>query len=211
MTDPDSSRALTRGQARLLLDPGHYGLLQCLLRGEVSASEAARDLGWPLQRAHYKLGRFVKAGLARVAREDKRAGRAVKRYVSARPEWFVPFELTPAGTLGELIAGQLEPRMRLIYEALAADITRFSRQQGVTLYMQDGTLTVQLAPKELAQADARPDTPTLAQLTRHRLSPTRARALGERWRAVLQEFPDEDDPDARTFSLAVFFIEGDVT
>ena len=200
----------TTQQAKLLLDPEHYGLLQLLMRANtletgIAAAEVARDLGWTLQTAHYKLGRLVEAEIAVVSGEEKRAGRAVKRYSSVRPAWFVPFDLTPADTLGELIAAQLDPRMRRIYDRMAEEIMQISPHRGVTFKMQEGMLTVHLAPPDLEEADAPPITASLSSL---KLSPGRAREFHGKLIALAQEFIGTPDEGGEHYILGTFFIRG---
>ncbi len=205
MTGPGLSRARTERQAKLLLDPEHYGLLSLVMRGDVSAAEVARTLDWPLQTAHYKLGRLVEAEIAVVTGEEKRAGRAVKRYSSARPEWFVPYELTSAATLADLVAAQLEPRMRRVYDRMAEELTQFSPHQGVTLRMVGDVLTVRLAPPGTNEVGG---SSTSAALSGLRLSPERAREFHDKLEALAQEFVGAPDQDGEDHILGLFFIRG---
>lgn len=205
---PEASGEVTPAQAELLLDPQHYTLLQLLMRGEPSASELARELGVPLSRAHYLLGKFVAAGLARVAREEKRAGRAVKRYQSVRPEWFVPFEVTSATTLTELFTAQLEPRMAQVYALLARQALRGGARQGVTLRVQDGVLQVQLrsgAPENRDETRT-----TTGQVSGLRLSAERARDFRARLEALAAEFQTTPNDEGETFTLGLFFVQGEL-
>lgn len=148
---------------------------------------------------------MIKAEIAVVTGEEKRAGRAVKRYASARPEWFVPFEITPAGTLGELIAAQLDPRMRRVYNRLAEETMLLGPQQGVTLRMQEDVLTVRLAPPEASEPGT---VPFSAQLSGLLLSPERAQEFHDRLEALGKEFTGTPDTEGEHYILGLFFIRG---
>ncbi len=211
MTDPKRS-GVTREQAALLLDPKHFRLIELLLLGEVSASEVARRLDLPIQRAYDRLRRLLAAGIA-VAREEKRAGRTVtghtvKLYASARQEWTVPFGLTSAATLTDLFAQQAEPRMRRLYEHLGSRVSG-AALQGVTLRLHEGHLWAQLLPDAAHEGGLLNGQPFLTSVGGVRFTPERAGVFRDRLQALLGEFA-EDDPGAPVYGLCVFFLQGDL-
>lgn len=207
MTGPDSRsprrQEATREQARVLLDPDQFGLLQLLMSGEVSASGAARTLALPLSQVHYRLARLCAAGVAEVAREERRAGRAVKHYRSAAPEWYVPYEHTEAETATDLIGGQIEPRMREVYADIARLVLDRVDRHGVVLRVRGGQLNVQLAPDEVL---ADPPPGVIGFLGALRLPPQRARELQERLRAVISEFNALDEEGQPEHRFGVFLV-----
>lgn len=69
-------------------------VLLCVLGRERTASEVAADTGLTLNAAYLQLRLLCGVGLARIAREVPRGGRAVKHYASVADRLFVPFELT---------------------------------------------------------------------------------------------------------------------
>ena len=95
--------ARTPEQARLLQEMAYVSTLGRLLKGEASASEVAKDTSQSLQRAHHRLTRLLQEGLIEVRAERPRGGRAIKIYGAVAKEYRVPFSLTDAAIVGELI------------------------------------------------------------------------------------------------------------
>lgn len=114
-------------QARLLTDPRSKAFFKPFLARERSVAEAARLLGCPLNTMIYRVGTFVRAGLLRVVREDKRPGRAVRVYRSVHDAYFVPFALTPYATLEERLEVQAAPIFANLIQAYAAALRRSDR------------------------------------------------------------------------------------
>lgn len=207
MTGPISSRATTERQAALLLDPANYRLLDALMGRACSAGDVARTLGEDVRRAHYRLRRFVDAGLVEIVGEEKRAGRPIKRY-AMHAHWFVPFELTSAETLEGLLSDQLGPRLERFVGLLARDLhetagvgVRFERGE-------DGVLNVRLYD---GGAAARPDAPVIANWGRLRLSDAQARSLLRDLQSVLDRYEALADDAAEPFTIGVFLAAGDIT
>lgn len=119
MTDPT--------QARLLTDPRSKAFFKPFLVRERSVTEAARLLGCPLNTMLYRVGTLVRAGLLRVVREERRAGRAVKVYRSVHDAYFVPFALTLYATLEERLEVQAAPIFANLIRAYAAALHRSDR------------------------------------------------------------------------------------
>lgn len=105
--------------ARLLTHPGSVRFFKPFIARELSASEAAEELGCQLNTMLYRIGTFLEAGLLRVTREQKRAGRPVKRYRAVADAFFIPFSLTPYATLEEGLGAQLEPLWETMLRGLA--------------------------------------------------------------------------------------------
>jgi DNA-binding transcriptional ArsR family regulator len=61
-----------------------------LAASERSLQELARATGLSLGLLHYHVGRLRALGLVEIAREERRAGRPVKRYRAAAKRFFVP-------------------------------------------------------------------------------------------------------------------------
>lgn len=112
--------ATTVEQARLLLDIPMYGVLGAVLRGPISASDAARSAHIPLKRAHAMLTRLLRAGLIEVAGERPRGGRPVKLYRAVAKAYRVPFSLTDAATSTELVRAMQAPFVAAYSRSLGA-------------------------------------------------------------------------------------------
>jgi len=102
---------------------------------------AARCLDLDLRAVHRDVRALHVAGLLRLVREQKRAGRAMKVYAAAAPAFFVPFSVTGAADLGELGAEHTRRYERLFRSAFGREFERLhheqggGRQWGVRLYL----------------------------------------------------------------------------
>ncbi len=105
----------------MLLDHLYGKVLGAVMVGQASASEVAARAELPLGRAHHRLTRLLEAGLIWVAGEQKRGGRAVKVYRAA-VSYTVPFELTEAATVEELMAQMYRPFMAALIRHQAATL-----------------------------------------------------------------------------------------
>lgn len=88
-------------QARILLDEARVRFFRPFLARERTVTEAAEEVGCKPSVMLYRVGTLLRAGLLRVVRERKRAGRPVKVYRSVYDAYFVPYALTPFATLEE--------------------------------------------------------------------------------------------------------------
>jgi hypothetical protein len=103
MEQPDHSRAyrISGGAEAAALDhPVRSRLLMACARRERSLTELAREIGEPLPKLHYHLGRLATAGLLRQSRTQARAGRPV-RYYRAIAESFLISLADMAETVSE--------------------------------------------------------------------------------------------------------------
>lgn len=102
MSDPDSCRwhtINTGAQARLFADDACERLLAALLKEPATAAALAEGLGQPLDRVQYRLKKLLGAGLIRVERLEKRAGRPQKVYAPIAEGFFVPYSAFDYTTL----------------------------------------------------------------------------------------------------------------
>jgi hypothetical protein len=106
-------------KARFLSDPESRKYLQPFFLKDRSLKEASGLLGCSLQAIFYRVKIFEKAGLLKVVRREKRAGRAVKRYKTVSDVFFVPFNITPYAVIEENLFNQLNPRLTLILRGVA--------------------------------------------------------------------------------------------
>lgn len=134
-------RATTAAQAKLLLFVKAGAVLGALLGVEEgrTAAEIARDVEQPLSGVHRILGQLLAAELISVIGTRPRAGRACKLYAARAITYEVPFALSDATTLQEMMALQYRP----FFEAFLHHQARLLSQQGrdvLRLGMRDGQL-----------------------------------------------------------------------
>lgn len=89
----------------LLLNMQAAKHLAPFMRTEHSLGSAAAELDRRPSSVAYWVGRFVKAGLLVVAREQPRAGKAIPFYRAAADEFQVPFDAMPKGSREEFLHG----------------------------------------------------------------------------------------------------------
>ena len=118
---PEPFTVQTAAQARLLLNHTYGRVLGAVMAGDASASGVAARAELPLGRAHHRLTRLLDAGLIWVGAEQKRGGRAVKLYRAAA-SYTVPFELSEASTVEELMAQMFRPFMAALIRHQAATL-----------------------------------------------------------------------------------------
>ena len=107
---PQTFTATTPAQARLLLSLRAGWVLGALLgAGPLGAAEIARAVQQPLSRVHRTLRQLLSADLIVLAGVRPRAGRPVKLYAALAAAYEVPFRLSDAATLRELMATQYRP------------------------------------------------------------------------------------------------------
>lgn len=211
MTHEDSSRLPSRwadaGQAALLLDVGLRPALNALMVAPLSAGELAKKLDVNIQRAHYLIGKFERAGLAELDSVQPRAGRAIRRW-RIHPDWYVPFDVTQAASLTELVQGQLVPRMAAFSGLLVRQLYGLQQVWGFRVWHNQSAVNMSLlAPDGTTPFDG---PPILANLGSLSLTPDRARALQARLMAVMDEFQDASLAESRTYTAGLLLVEGEV-
>jgi DNA-binding transcriptional ArsR family regulator len=93
-------------QAAAFSDPLRRRLILSLSFREGSVTDMARALELDIKRVHYHVTALVEIGLLHVAREERRAGRAVKKYRAVASSFFVPDGLAPRSP-GDLLVEEL--------------------------------------------------------------------------------------------------------
>ncbi|EYB69757.1 hypothetical protein DEIPH_ctg002orf0086 [Deinococcus phoenicis] len=105
--------------AQLLLDPDARRVLKPFFGSGATVTQAARALGLKPNTLLRQVQRLVALGLLHVSGEERRAGRAIKHYRVTGEDFFVPFHVTDALTLEDLLMRAVEEPNRLIARSLA--------------------------------------------------------------------------------------------
>ena len=142
MKQPDLSsahRIKARDQALALDHPIRSRMLMACANRERTLTELAANLGQPLPKLHYHLGRLTKSGLLRVSRIEPRAGRPIRHY-RAIAEAFLLSVSDLAEPIGEKLARELR-------QSLAEDANR--RDQSLLYHLDEaGRFRVRLTDSE---------------------------------------------------------------
>jgi hypothetical protein len=113
-------------QARLLTHPESFKYFEPFIARERTVSQAAEEVGCKLDTMLYRVKTFLKAGLLKISRLEKRAGRPIKHYRSNAGGYFIPFAVTPYADLAE----RLKESFREDHERLARNLAKRLSQRG---------------------------------------------------------------------------------
>lgn len=200
------ARTATARQAALLLDPALDPLLSALARageGGAGAADLARRAGAPLSTTHARLERLRGAGVVEEAGARTRAGRPVRLYRLPLP-WHIPFEVTPAATLRELLGGGFERRLRGHLDRLAGRMGVLGERWSLTLDRSEPGELLHIFGHGGSGGRPLPPEPLLASGADLRLTPARAGELQRRLWEVLEEYSRTQDPgDVPGWSVTV--------
>ncbi|MFO7544058.1 MAG: hypothetical protein R6W77_01020 [Trueperaceae bacterium] len=207
------------GQAGMLMDMEVRRYFEPFLAREKSVSEAAAEVGCDPSVMLYRVGRFVRAGLLRVVRERRRAGRAIKVYRSSHDAYLVPYASTAFATLEEAFAAGYEANARRVARLVARQFRQRS-WDGYRLYRQpSGETWFEGAPDEDRMIDMtdldRP--PGLDYVIDVPLTEAEARQVQAMLVDILKRFgPIEerrertDDKEHTPYMLSVAFVRAEV-
>lgn len=198
MTQP---RVATAEQARTLLRQELFPLLTALIGGPISVGELAPRVQASLRQVYHHLQTLLEAGVAEVAGERPRAGRAIKLYWVPAP-WFIPFEVTGAAHLTEFLGSQLLPRLESIVALGAAQLLAEGPDWGY--WLEADRLGLGTPAGLLSFTQGLP-TPLALSVGGLRLGPVQARAFQERLEALLEEYGQLSGTQTggQTYSIAV--------
>jgi hypothetical protein len=110
----------------LLLKLAATRCLGPFMRTEHTLGSAAAELEMPASSLAYYVGRFVKAGLVQVAREQPRAGKPIPVYRSTADAFHVPFDAMPPGRRDEFLNGS----RKLVLGEFTAAVDRAIMNEG---------------------------------------------------------------------------------
>lgn len=120
-------------QARLLSDPKAFRYFEPFLARESTVSSAAEIVGCGVDAMLYRVRSFCKAGLLRVIRVERRAGRPIRHYRSTADAFFVPLAVTPFASVEERLANQMKPFNDEVIAGMA-HLIRQSGREGRRIY-----------------------------------------------------------------------------
>lgn len=107
---------------QILIDRDRRAYLEPFMRGACSTGEAADALGVSVKDMAYRVQRMLRLHLVSVAGEQRRAGRAVRRY-RAPTSFFVPFAALPEADLVEMFDVIVHPLQMGLLRGLAGAVT----------------------------------------------------------------------------------------
>lgn len=100
----------------VLLHPTNQRILgECMLKA-CTLKDLVEELHLDMSEAHYRVQQLTRAGILKVDREEKRAGRPIKYYIPTQEKFFLPFKDTPYNTLVDFMSQQLTPILQRFVE-----------------------------------------------------------------------------------------------
>ncbi|GAA1603229.1 hypothetical protein GCM10009804_69580 [Kribbella hippodromi] len=138
--------------AKFLSEPSASRYFVPFLGREASAAVVAGELGVDVGSVTYRIKKMRDLGLLSCTRVEARAGRSIRYYRSAADSVFVPLELTPMVSIGELLRAGRQDSWNELEASLEAAWLRLGRDQGwgIHLYRQsNGAVNRDFVPRSL--------------------------------------------------------------
>ncbi|GAA5533254.1 helix-turn-helix domain-containing protein [Deinococcus aluminii] len=177
--------------ARLLLDPLARQTLAPFFGRDTTVGEAAAQLGVKPNTLLRRVQRLVAGGLLHVTGEERRAGRSLKRYRVASERFFVPFALTDAVTLEDLLMQAVEEPNRLIARGLAQLYGSHAPRLGyLVTRLEGGRIAHDLSLDGLTPIPYGGAHPWFRDARVLRLRPAQAEQFGQELQALLDRYAD---------------------
>src|SRR5690625_142638 len=107
-------------QARLLASPRDDRFFHPFWGRSNTVAGAAAELGESLGAVHYRVGKFLDAGLLEVIRTEPRPGRSIRHYRSVADAFFIPAGLDSHPGEDERLLEALLPTLRSLARGLHA-------------------------------------------------------------------------------------------
>jgi hypothetical protein len=123
--DPNAALWLAAPERRQWIVP--------FVRRERTLAEVGRELDVPLNAVLYRVGLLVGHGLLRVVGEERRRGRAMKRYAAAAEGFIVPVTRIPVATLEGLLALNEIRGQEALTRGLARAVQRLAEPDSLVL------------------------------------------------------------------------------
>ena len=193
-----------KAQADLLLNERYAEVLGVLAGRNATALEVAQAVSKPLSSVHTQLQTLMEAEVITLHAQRPRAGRAMKEYHLPLP-WNIPFAVTPAVSLRDLLTGRLEGAIQQQMGALAGSLERVydSADWVVHVHAVPGGLSQLVRNEALGKVATQP---FLGVSTALSLTPDRAVLLRSRLEEVLNEFRGEIDQESGTTQWGLLIL-----
>lgn len=140
--------------ATLLSDPDWVPWIEPFLGRTRSITEAAEELGRPLDAVRYRVRRLHEVGVLEVVGQRKRSGRPIRLYRTVADGFVVPFEATPFVDLEERVLAGMTAQARSFARS-AAQLLREGGAEARRIYRApDGTVHQEAAADDAMLAAA---------------------------------------------------------
>lgn len=197
--------------AALLLDPKQRAFLLPFFGRGATVSEAALQLGYDSNRVLKQVYKLKKLGLLHVVATTTRKGRPIKHYQVTSEAFFVPFSVTSAVTVEDLLVQAVDEPNRLVARSLSRMAQAQHKQIGYLIKrLPEGRIAHELSLDGVQIIDSGAfDHVWYRGGQVLNLSPQRAREFLQRQQALLAEFSQEcGDPYLMFIAFAPIHLTG---
>lgn len=153
---PVASRPTTisdQRRAQMLLNPHVRAQLAPFIARSATVQEAATATGASANTTLKRIRRFMDAGLVKIASEEPRAGRPIKRYTAVAEAFFVPFEASANADLESALAEREAASQALLRQSVVRARRDAIGAWGTRIYRDArGRLQVHMAVQPEADA-----------------------------------------------------------
>lgn len=202
VTDPEG--------VRIFLSGGALPLLEALMVQEWTVAQLAQACRLPLNAAHYRVRRLLRAGLVHETRQQARRGRPIRHYRATSERYLVPYHATPLNTVEELVGLHEHSFAQRFLHAVvqaAAPLVQDEREIGLRFFREGDHVTFDVTPRAGAFSLAeflRPDRPALLlDWGTLELTPDDAKALQHDLSELLSRFSGRAGPERFLFRVGL--------
>lgn len=190
--------------AALMTDLSSLEVLLVYLDRQLTVKEAAAQLGWSVLKTYRTTRKLFDLGLLVISEMVSRKGKPLKKYTTPEECFFIPYHLTPLGTLEQLLDLLEKDARQVLFEHTARvfESEAGRKQQDVGLHLfRNGRGQASIihslwsedqVPRGIVRGLLEPQaTPLWNEWASLQLDHAQAKALQERLAALVREYAGE--------------------
>lgn len=193
--------------AAVLLDPDQMTLLKPFMHSPNTVRDAAKQLGVESAKLYYPVRRMLDLGILEVAFESPRRGRPLKHYRTSAEAFFVPFRVTPFGSVEEFITKSEEAWSRQLVRSVAKEFTQWAgfEHWGLRISYENGFIMHSkiLDPTISSLSPPEPGGVVASWDTNFYLGESDVQQLAEEVNAVLEQYRSKRTGPRRVLRFAI--------
>ncbi|GEM46972.1 helix-turn-helix transcriptional regulator [Deinococcus cellulosilyticus] len=205
-----------RRNCNVLLNSLNQRILGACMQREHTLKDLVESLHMDMSEAHYRVQQLIKAGILKVSREEKRAGRPIKYYAPTQEKFFLPFKDTVYSTVVDFMAEQIEPLMHRFLELAFRNVPQVG-EWGLTFQLgeQDRKLSTVFGQQNPPSLD---ETSPREMMVKHRilgmwqnmeLTVEDARSLTAELLDLYEKYRQKQNPGGEKHLMGLFLVPGD--
>lgn len=199
----------------LLLEPLNRQIVELCIPQERTLSDLTAQLRSEMNGVYYRVQRLLRAGILKITRTEKRAGRPIKHYQATEAAFFVPFRNTPYEDMAEYCHGLTSPSLRGFWEAAFQKAQHLPGEWGlaITYSQRRESFELQIQRASDQGLDRNPieqwatENHILGTFDQLRLAPEQASSMYQELLAVYRKYTQLQDPAAKMHWVGLFFAE----